>query len=165
MSNNLKYDPKKGYWHSEKSFQFDLPFAIRDVTKIGKALVQHLKNSNLPFKYSQIFDTYFDKETDKNMKPYYKKGYVMIWVKRQSIVSKINPFHNTKYGDETIVIDFSHGSSFLFSYQEIKHEYVGTKITWKLSLEDIKKFKEILENFCKGKQISISQINPSRRGN
>ena len=164
---SLEYDSNKGYWHSDECFKFDLPFKITDVTKIGKTLVKYLKGQKLPFKYSKIFDIYFNKITDQNMRETYKDGYVLIWLHRPNIKSKLNPFHNEMRGDETITIEFSIGNQSIRSYQEYKSEYMGIKVTWKLELYQINKFKKILENFCKGKGLSkkllLPQINPSMR--
>ena len=122
---------------------------IENVEDFGKQLQKYLKIRGLPFKTkAKPYLMFTDCRTDENLVPHYNTGYLIIPVREKALKSRLNPFHDEVAGDETIVIEWERNKTSFSSFQEYKSEYAGCRLTWKLPLEEIKAFKQLLERFA-----------------
>ena len=144
---------KEGYWRTDEYFEFKLKQPVEDMQDFGKQLKKYIKLKGIPFKTKDCYLMFVDQRADKDCNPYWNKGYLIMHVKKKSLKSYLNPRHNELTGDETIVIEWEKGDSEFISYQELKFEYFGRRITWKLPLEQIKEFKRMLERFANADDI------------
>lgn len=142
---------KKGYWVADRPLSFMLREGIDDAESFGELLKKYLKLKGLPFKVERSYLQFSQREADENLEAFWRRGYLVMHVREKSLISKLNPWHNELEGDETIVIEWVTGSKEIIAYQEFKDN--GLTVTWKLPLEQIKEFRELLEHFSQADNV------------
>lgn len=136
----------KNGWKTGSMLGVKLPKPIEDVTKTCNKLIDWFKKVGLPFGWDKIETFYSTKRTDEKFNAYYKITYAVFYIKRKSIRSILNPWHDHLNGDETIVIRIKKHYNKLEWWHEKKGEYHC--YNYKMSLEDIKNIMGKLKEFA-----------------
>lgn len=157
---DLRYNPRKGYWVSDKRLKFELDRKIENIEEFGASFLKFLKlfKDLIPVETEDIYPVYTMKKFDGE-REYYQKGWIILALKGgKSIRSKLNPMHDKVLGDETIIIAFLLGDKYFTSFQEAKSEYHGMKYVWKLPSEDMKQLKALFTKFAAGVWLGLDKL-------
>lgn len=151
----LKKD-ESGNWTSYFPIRIKVK-RVENVAVTAQNLVNYLKNQNFPFNCNKIEVRLEEEMANEKLEREFRIAYVLLFIKKKSLLSRLNPWHSEINGDESIVIEIRKGSNLLSLYQEYKYDYSGT-FTWKISLEQIRTLVSLLEKFVKARTKSF---NPS----
>lgn len=140
----------KDGWQSRYPLRISLDSPVMDVTKTCRELIDFIKYYGFPLEYNKITHFYSRRKAE-NFKPYWEKAFILFYIKKKSLLARLNPKHNSLEGDETITLMLNKGYP-----TDIKcwHEAKGTsyygeygEYNWKMKLETIKAIKHVLELF------------------
>jgi len=139
----------KDYWVSESPLSFELRKPVENVEVFGNLLKKYFEIKGFPFPIKEYFLLLTDKKA-RNFKTYWERGYLIIRLKKRSLLSRLNPTYNEIKSEETLVVEFLHNSKDFICYQGKEGMY---KYVWKLSLKEIEAFSSLLEKFAKADDI------------
>lgn len=158
------YKIKKKCWENKEELEVNLPAKVKDVKAIAYLLRAFLENQNLPFKVIGKLELHYsDKSADANLTEHWGKAFIIIPVLQRGILR--NPRYDKWEKKHYIKLRITLNKSTLGTWQE--HCWDGGDChRWYMEMEQIKAWKELLENF--GKSLpsikSSSEIgNPSAR--
>lgn len=149
------YRISKKYWQNKEELKIKLPENIKDVKSAAYLLKTFLEKEKLPFKiFGEIELEYSDKSADASLNEHWGKAFIVIPVIKRSFLK--NPRYDKLEAKHYLKVRLTLDDSTIESWQE-HHWDAGSVHRWYMEMEQIRAWKELLEEFSKSL--------PSLRGN